>query len=817
MKKLLLSFVLLFIGFSGFAQIELDNTTYELDSLINTVLIPEGSCGEAMNITSPNNNVVAGGSEQSFGYFDDNDSDFPFEEGIVLATESIINQSSASGWEGDDDLEALIPGSNNTNTATVVEFEFTPYSSEVSFRYVLASKEYTTFASFVCNYADTFAFIISGPGIEDTNSYNLDGNPNTPNQNIDLGGKNIALLPGTNIIANPTNIHNQNGCSAGDLGEYAAAQLYDNIRSGNGDIAYNGQTLPLTAEATGLIPGETYTIKLALANKDDTAYDSAVYLEAGSFELGDIDLGDDITLGDDEATCEDQSVIIDTEIENEDLFDFQWYLDDEPIDGATDPSYEATETGDYYVLAQAGTQCFVQAERHVEFYQEPELDLNVQDTTICDGEVVALDATPENLDTLYNPEYSWRQNGQLIEGQTDPVLQINDPGQYIVDVANEDGVCAVTDTINVDVIEYQVSFINAQTPCAPDNTNTEYTIEPEFSDLSDQEIDQVEYEWSTGETSPTITVEEEGDYTLTTSFEGCEQTASITVEFQYEPAVDLGPDISTCNSQSITLDGTPENLGNLDEPTYQWFKDGSELQDETNPTLTVDEIGTYRIEVTNGDCVGSDEVIIEKGELPLSISADTATVAELKYCDDDKLTDPIPSYTVNLTADAEAEGSEELIYTWFRNGNEISDETQASLEVSYDSEGSFQDTYSVEASTGSCAATKQIELDITIEPYEASCQITEGLSPDSSPGKNDKLDLSFLSERTGINSLKVYNRYGRKVFDQSNYVDEWRGQDKDGDALSTGTYYYVLDLNSEDPVYGNTEKGWIYINRQVNN
>ncbi|WP_036243810.1 T9SS type B sorting domain-containing protein, partial [Mesonia mobilis] len=104
----------------------------------------------------------------------------------------------------------------------------------------------------------------------------------------------------------------------------------------------------------------------------------------------------------------------------------------------------------------------------------------------------------------------------------------------------------------------------------------------------------------------------------------------------------------------------------------------------------------------------------------------------------------------------------------------------------------------------------------TIEPYENGCVISQGISPSNVDGFNDCLDLTFLDDRTGIESLKVYNRYGRLVFERDNYVNSFCGQDINGDELPSGTYYYVLVLEGEDPVFGRIKKSWVYINREAN-
>lgn len=85
-----------------------------------------------------------------------------------------------------------------------------------------------------------------------------------------------------------------------------------------------------------------------------------------------------------------------------------------------------------------------------------------------------------------------------------------------------------------------------------------------------------------------------------------------------------------------------------------------------------------------------------------------------------------------------------------------------------------------------------------------SCTIQKGISPNGD-GLNDNFDLSSYN----VSKLEIFNRYGRKVYNKSNYVDEWYGQANNGNDLPTGTYYYVIEFNGLP-----TKTGWIYINRE---
>jgi len=290
MKQFYFVFIsILFVQFS-FGQTVTSDTSLTLDEILEFI-VEDLDCTSISNITSLNNAQMHNQGFNSYGSFSfQNEPNFPFDNGIVLSTTDaseleFITTSGDTQWPGDSDLAALIQEPGNTHNATVIEFDFVPFRDKLSVNYLLASDEYP---NFVCSFADTFAFIISGPGISDVNPYNHDANPNTPEVYLDLGGLNIATLPGTTIPVNPTNIHDMSTtCSAGFMGEFAVPQFFDNLSSDNNILAFTGQTLPLTAEVD-LIPGQTYHIKLAIADRGDTILNSIVFIDANSFEMGTI-------------------------------------------------------------------------------------------------------------------------------------------------------------------------------------------------------------------------------------------------------------------------------------------------------------------------------------------------------------------------------------------------------------------------------------------------------------------------------------------------------------------------------------------------
>ncbi|WP_338646306.1 gliding motility-associated C-terminal domain-containing protein [Flavobacterium sp. KS-LB2] len=84
------------------------------------------------------------------------------------------------------------------------------------------------------------------------------------------------------------------------------------------------------------------------------------------------------------------------------------------------------------------------------------------------------------------------------------------------------------------------------------------------------------------------------------------------------------------------------------------------------------------------------------------------------------------------------------------------------------------------------------------------CNIQKGISPDGN-GSNDFFDLRLMD----VKKLEIFNRYGIKVYNQSDYTDQWKGQSNKGEDLPSATYYYVIEFNSGEP-----KTGWIYLIRE---
>lgn len=206
------------------------------------------------NISVTNASVT--GAPDQFGTFSYVGSDLGINSGVILSSGKVqdaIGPNSQSGtstpFSGPGDADLTVLSGNQTYDAAILEFDFQVQGSEVEFDFVFLSEEYNEYVNSQFN--DVFAFYISGPGIP------------TP--------ENLAVLPNTTTPISVNTINN-----------ISNSQYYVNNESGNVDIEFDGFTTPLKAIKGNLIPCETYTLSLRIADAADGVYDAAVLFEENS-------------------------------------------------------------------------------------------------------------------------------------------------------------------------------------------------------------------------------------------------------------------------------------------------------------------------------------------------------------------------------------------------------------------------------------------------------------------------------------------------------------------------------------------------------
>jgi len=288
-------FLIFLISFTlnSYSQISVDlNSPYNSPVyLIDNVLLGGG-------VTASNHNYQ--GDSVQIAFFDATNTSLGINTGIVMATGevSVLDPSFTSTFPilpntvTDPDLlnvansvPPLLP-SPHTNSFTVssindvavLEFDFIPTSDSLSFNYVFGSEEYFAFEN--SQYNDVFGFFLSGPGIS--------GPYSSPSYHPN-GSINLAIVPGSNPPL-PITISSVNSVTP------INSQFFVDNQGGLDTIAYaDGYTTVLTANAT-VQCGETYHIRLAIADGSDSGLSSFVWLQAGSFSSPVLEVVDDLGL-----------------------------------------------------------------------------------------------------------------------------------------------------------------------------------------------------------------------------------------------------------------------------------------------------------------------------------------------------------------------------------------------------------------------------------------------------------------------------------------------------------------------------------------
>ncbi|WP_298144536.1 gliding motility-associated C-terminal domain-containing protein [Flavobacterium sp.] len=264
----------------------------------------------------------------------------------------------------------------------------------------------------------------------------------------------------------------------------------------------------------------------------------------------------------------------------------------------------------------------------------------------------------------------------------------------------------------------------------------------------------------TGTWSPaTVSNTSSGTYTFTPSTDECAEVTSLTVSvtpaviptFSFETTIcsttDEVPGLPSVSNNGISGIWTPSAININAAAEYIFTPDQDQCADSITVEITIENL--QEATVIQG-CDG--------GSYKLSVQ------------------DPITNYQ----------------YEWFNNSNTSLGTTSA---ITIQNSGE----YFLEISNGLCETT----IPVTVNTVSCNVQIPKGISPNGD-GANDSFDLSQFN----VARLEVFNRYGLKVFSANNYIDQWNGQSDQGHDLPTGTYFYLIDLDS-----GESKTGWVYINR----
>jgi gliding motility-associated-like protein len=267
-----------------------------------------------------------------------------------------------------------------------------------------------------------------------------------------------------------------------------------------------------------------------------------------------------------------------------------------------------------------------------------------------------------------------------------------------------------------------------------------------------------------------------GMYSAYVTVDGCTSAiASVSVTVNAQPQFELQVGTAQlCEGQGTIIGLLPSNFTET-QATIAWYQDNAPLGIATTG-LEVFEPGEYEAVVTVNGCTASQVVSITLNTNAFDFELEAGCVNE--------------NYIISVI---NLEGITDAQYSW--TGPQGFNATGPEIDITRGLAGLY--TVTVTSPDG-CVVSQDIEIENTW------CSIPKGISPNGDEW-NNSFDLTNLE----VQHLVIYNRYGLKVYEESNYTNQWHGQSTSGD-LPTGTYYYVATLSA-----GLQKTGWVYLQREV--
>jgi len=318
---------------------------------------------------------------------------------------------------------------------------------------------------------------------------------------------------------------------------------------------------------------------------------------------------------------------------------YQWQ------DGSTNPTFNVPGPGTYSVTVTDGNGC----ENSDDVLVTPgvaTIDLG-NDTTICDGDVITLQSGPGWVSVVWE------------DGSTGGLHTVGAIGTYSITVVDPLGCVATDDMDIVGLVPYPTPNLGADTvlcvgttltadagpgdtyqwstgattqtidiPASPGLYQVTVTVAPGCSSVDGILITQslplpqadlgtqqqfcagdspsfdvsntfpATYLWSTGETTPDVTVYTSGTYSVSvTNVCGTAIDSVDILPVIFPPQPDLGPDTNMCN-EILTLDA------GVVAPNYLWGNGAS------TPIVSAFHPGTYFVTASNQCGSGSDTIVI---------------------------------------------------------------------------------------------------------------------------------------------------------------------------------------------------------------
>jgi gliding motility-associated-like protein len=415
--------------------------------------------------------------------------------------------------------------------------------------------------------------------------------------------------------------------------------------------------------------------------------------------------------------------------------------------GSTIEDPSGLPTGEYFVAITDYFGCTTNASGVINEPSAISLQADISNVKCHDGNNGSAALTVSGGSAPYN--FIWS------DGQTNQTANALSAGNYLVIVTDTNG-CAASLAMAVYQPDTLVisTEINAAT-CTAANGSITPTVDGGTLPYA--------YNWSNGDTTEVLSDAAAGTYTLILlDGNGCVTEIDEIIPSVSEIAAEsIVQDVkcygdSTGTARLIIANGLPPYL-------IEWSNGDNGISADSLSA------GTYQVSLEdNNGCTSSLEVQIEQPD-PISLSVSTSQ------------TDGIYNISENGACDGWIEvtvsgGTPDYEYVWSTGGTTNQESNLCA------------GTYSlIVTDYNGCSVVKSVTMK---EPMVL--EMPNGYSPNND-GDNDAFVVHGL-DAYHENEIIIFNRWGNIVYQKEHYMNDWQGENTNGEPLPDATYFAILTV-----------------------
>jgi hypothetical protein len=280
---------------------------------------------------------------------------------------------------------------------------------------------------------------------------------------------------------------------------------------------------------------------------------------------------------------------------------YQWLVNGFPINGATQNNYTASGDGIYSVSVENNGCDGVSSDVTVDEIPNTQIQNNPVNQSACNGSNVTFNVVAQ----AQNIQYQWYFNGNIINGETNATLNINNisalnQGDYYVVVSGACGTINSTQaTLNVTTTLQISQQPLSQSICEGENLLLEVVANG----------NNPSYEWYfNGNLIPAantavlslnnVNSNQAGSYSVNISSScgnAISNNAIVTINSIPQASITSNGNLTFCDGDSVVLQS-----GSAD--SYQWYYNGNQISGATNQNISIFQTGNYYVSIVTNSC-----------------------------------------------------------------------------------------------------------------------------------------------------------------------------------------------------------------------